>query len=56
MDEAPILAKVLVPANMYELIMVTLRVKNLLQFHLAIGWLVTAMPLNDLLNVLTILR
>jgi hypothetical protein len=40
---------------MHELIMVALRVKNQLQFHLAIGGLVTAMPLNHLLNVLTIL-
>ena len=55
MDETTILAMLLVPTCMYKLVMVTFRIKNQLQFYLAIGWLVMAMPLNHLSNILTIL-
>src|SRR6266446_945194 len=55
MDETAILATILGPTRMHELVMVALRIKNQLQFHLTIGRLVSAMLPNHCLNVLAIL-
>jgi hypothetical protein len=54
MDKTAILAMVLGPTCVHESVMVALRIKNQLQFHLTIGRLVAAMPPNHCLHVLAI--
>jgi hypothetical protein len=54
-DETAILTTMLVPTRVHELVMVAFRIKNQLQFYLAIGRLVAAVPPNHLLHILTIL-